>query len=331
MFTIQKFLVITLLLSSIMIFHTSSAQATSCIHILTEEEEYAQATVVFEGVLIDREHLPSDDSAVQSSIPPYRRYTFRITKLLKGTAGETLNVQSRLFLELGDTYRVYADGPKENLTVHSDCSTGARPVRRTVHVYAKSPNTILLYPKSTGQAQRVLYDFVDKANNATWCSYNPTDGYVFKSFETGGEGGAAQYRYNELMENNQFFPKVLHTHPIWKPFGSMIGRYRIYESPLTILAGDKFEALVGFGHGAFAGDVIFQAQFQLSDRCDGTGTPTVFETSVRDAYDYQLKKLSMVFPESANGKQLCFVDLAVHAGESSGQDWAYWIRAEILR
>ncbi len=137
--------------------------------------------------------------------------------------------------------------------------------------------------------------------------------------------GFACYRTNITLEDNNIYDKVLETHPEWVDNGYISGSY--YELFNTyaykVKAGEHFYARCGFIKNASAGKV----KYSVMIRCEGGPNTWIFE-GVK-TYDGTVKVINVDLTPYA-GKKADFI-LQVSAESSSGQDWAVWEQARIIR
>jgi len=167
-----------------------------------------------------------------------------------------------------------------------------------------------------GGGPTVAYDFIEQAMSATWQNgVNTNLGFGIEQ-----EDGFARYHTNQMLDDGNIYPKVLETHPQWVNNGSIRGTY----PTMTVPAGAKFTAKVGFLDGATATDGVL---FRLTWRESGSpitvslGGKSVTYGGALDSFEVDLSPYA--------GKTGQF-GLKVEAGPSSGQDWAAWAEAQII-
>ena len=179
---------------------------------------------------------------------------------------------------------------------------------------------------TTPATTTTVYDFVAQASGPA-SSVGWTSGAGSLSF--GGAlddaSGFACYRTGVTLEDNNVYTKVLQTHPQWVDNGYISGAYfELYNTyAYKVLSGDRFYAKVGFIKGASAGKV----KYSVMIRCEGGPNTWIYE-SVKP-YDGTLKTINVDLSPYA-GKKADFI-LQVSAEGSSGQDWAVWEQAKIIR
>jgi hypothetical protein len=129
------------------------------------------------------------------------------------------------------------------------------------------------------------------------------------------------YKYNVKMEDGNSYARVLETHPQWVYEGSIFGWY----GPLTIPAGSKFIAKVGFLDGAQGTDGV---EFRLAFRESTTLKETML-VDVPAKYDGKLTDIDTSLDAIA-GKTGQILLVVVAAG-SPNSDWATWTEAKIVK
>jgi len=174
--------------------------------------------------------------------------------------------------------------------------------------------------KSVSVTAEVLVDFVAKANLADWQTGSPATDISFGG-STGDANGFACYRTSVKLEDGDTYSKVLETHPKWVGSGWIDGFY----PEMTVPLGAWFVADVGFINGATSSDgVTFRVWFWQ----DGSDIPSVLD-DVDAEYDGDMDSLEIDLASivSRTGR----IGLQVLAGSSSGQDWAVWATARMIR
>jgi len=174
--------------------------------------------------------------------------------------------------------------------------------------------------KSVSVTAEVLVDFVNKANLAEWKTGSPETDIDFGG-ATNDPDGFACYRTSVKLEDGDTYSKVLETHPKWVSSGWIDGFY----PELTVPLGAWFVADVGFLNGATGSDgVTFRVWFWQ----EGSDIPNVLD-DVGAEYDGDLDKLEINLASivGRTGR----IGLQVLAGSSSGQDWAAWASARMIR
>jgi len=174
--------------------------------------------------------------------------------------------------------------------------------------------------KSVSVTAEVLVNFVNSANLAEWKSGSPETDLTFGG-STGDANGFACYRTSVKLEDGDTYSKVLETHPKWVGNGWIDGFY----PDLTVPLGAWFVADVGFINGATGSDgVTFRVWFWQ----DGSDIPNVLD-DVDAEYDGDMDSLEINLASivGRTGR----IGLQVLAGSSSGQDWAVWATARLIR
>ena len=180
--------------------------------------------------------------------------------------------------------------------------------------------------KSVTMAIAVVYDFVTQASSpsvdVSWVS--GSGNLSFPGAQDDPKGFAC-YRTSIALEDNNVYDKVLETHPEWIDNGMISGTYlELYNTyAYKVKAGEHFYARCGFIKGASAGKVRYSVRI----RCEGGPNTVIFE-GVK-AYDGTVKVIDVDLTPYA-GKKADFI-LQVSAEGSSGQDWAVWEQARIIR
>lgn len=163
-------------------------------------------------------------------------------------------------------------------------------------------------------ADSLFYDFIAQASDASWSS-----GAGSLPFPGDDEDsrGFALYRYKCQLEDGSIGAEVLETHPEWESNGWIMGRY----PQLTVPANAELKISVGFISGATGSDgVTFEVQFE-----EGQTIQTILTRGA--SYDGQLDTVTQSLSSLAG--RTGYFRLYVSAGQSSGQDWAVWVEAEI--
>jgi hypothetical protein len=168
----------------------------------------------------------------------------------------------------------------------------------------------------------VKYDFVNNMCSATWTSEagtlpcpganNDNRGFVLSlsnpQLETGAQAGAPALQTHPLWDS----------HSAWTGNGSIQGVY----PAVNIQGGDFFRAQVGCLHGSASCNVNFTLRYD-----DGGGVKTLGQWN--EVYDNSVRTLNIDL-SALNGKSVQFI-LQVDANSNGGQDWALWIRPQIVR
>jgi hypothetical protein len=162
------------------------------------------------------------------------------------------------------------------------------------------------------------FDLYTRAVDASWVG---SAGVVTFGGPDTDANGFAMYRTGSRLEDGTSPAKVLEIHPQFVNNGNMTGLYPAY----TVVAGEHFKAKIGFLAKADGtcgtGNVKFQFNYkeagvlrtlgEWTETCDGT---------LKDV-DVDLSSIA--------GKNVQFA-LAVLANGVSDQDWAVWIRPEVI-
>jgi hypothetical protein len=175
-----------------------------------------------------------------------------------------------------------------------------------------------LSPQKTSsavQAQTTVFDFIDKASQASWRS--GAGALTFPGQED-DERGFALFRQGALLEDGSTASLVLETHPQWVTNGFIAGVY----PARAIAAGSDLYVKVGFLSGAAGSDGV---TFQVKVGQPGMQAATILNLPA--SLDGKLNE-AVVSLAAYAGKTVTF-ELKVLAGQSSGQDWAVWVDARI--
>jgi hypothetical protein len=168
--------------------------------------------------------------------------------------------------------------------------------------------------QTASAAESLFYDFIAQASSATWVS--GAGSLPFPGSDSDSRGFVL-YRDGWQLEDNSTRTRALETHPQWVDGGWIIGKY----PQMTVPAGAELKITVGFLKGATGSDgVIFKVQFE-----EGQTTQTLLTCGA--SYDGKLDTMNKSL-DSLEGRAGRFI-LYVSAGQSSGQDWAAWVEAEI--
>jgi hypothetical protein len=168
-----------------------------------------------------------------------------------------------------------------------------------------------------------VYDFVEKANTASWNGGPPQTGIPWNG-DPGDDRGFVRWVTSGNLESGSAIQgKCLETHPKWVNNGWVAGTYTDLYSSYVVQEGDRFRATVGFLQGASAGNATFKVMIRPS----GGGNQWIAQ--INDTYGNGLKTIDVDLSSYA-GKQADMI-LQVDAGSSSEQDWACWLSAVIYR
>ena len=165
-----------------------------------------------------------------------------------------------------------------------------------------------------------VLDLIEAAPTAKWDNFVVGVVLPFPGNDNDSRGSAT-YKYNVKMEDGNSYARVLETHPHWVDEGSITGWY----GPLTIPAGSKFVAKVGFLDGAQGTDGV---EFRLAFRESSTLKETML-VNVPAKYDGNLTDIDTSLDAIA-GKTGQILLIVVAAG-TSNRDWAAWTEAKIIR
>ena len=203
------------------------------------------------------------------------------------------------------------------------------PLTPQIKVVADANNTVAEVNETNNENQanyaiQITYDFVANANApyTLWKSGAPTTNLSFGG-ATNDPNGFATYRTGIAMQDGTSYAKVLETHPKWIDDGYIYGYYPIAHE---IKPGEHFFAKVGLIQNAISGNV----RFEISYRETGSVGPETLIKFSNDTYNGQVQTIDVTFPSDTFGKTVNFY-LRVRANGSSGQDWAAWVEARIIR
>ncbi len=170
----------------------------------------------------------------------------------------------------------------------------------------------------------VVYDFVEKAPQASWNAGPPNTSLSWNGAESDTRGFARWVTSGKNESGGTIQGKCLETHPRWVADGWIQGTYTdLYNSGYTVQEGDRFRASVGFLQNASAGKVTFRVMLRMSD----SGNQWI--ATVTDGYGDGLKVIEADLSPYAG--QRADVILEVRAGSDADQDWACWYNAVIYR
>jgi hypothetical protein len=171
-------------------------------------------------------------------------------------------------------------------------------------------------------AVTTVYDFLSRAPYAIWQS---GAGVLPFPGALSDNRGFALLRNNQKLEDNQIYAQILETHPQWVDNGFIEGSYTELFNTLnyTIQAGERFYAKIGFDNGANVGNVKFTVYLRPE------GMASVKIVDVLKTYSGDLRTVEVPLGAWV-GKKADFI-LKVDANGSSGQDWAVWAVARIIR
>ena len=163
------------------------------------------------------------------------------------------------------------------------------------------------------------YDFYTRATSATWIS--GAGNLTFGGPDTNADG-FAMYKDGQKVEGGSTASKILETHPQFVNDGVISGRFPAY----TVVTGEHFTAQIGFLLKADGTCGAGDAKFQLNYK-EGGGSVTPLGTWT-ETCDGTLKSIDVDLTPLA-GKNVEFI-LAILANGPSTQDWAIWIRPQIV-
>jgi hypothetical protein len=181
------------------------------------------------------------------------------------------------------------------------------------HVFGYGSSNKAFWVKIVVSSQ-VTYDFVDKADDATWS--NDTHTITFGAGAT-GDGYAALIK-NQKMENGKTYNEALATFPERIDDGVITGLYTNYK----VQNGDHFRSQAGFRTNCQVGQVKFQLSYQ-----EGSTVKLLKEWSKKCngsliSMDYDLSSLK--------GKTVKFI-LGVTTDGSYLHDNVLWIDPRIQK
>ncbi|MBA7584640.1 hypothetical protein ES708_26597 [subsurface metagenome] len=160
-----------------------------------------------------------------------------------------------------------------------------------------------------------LYDLLAEASDAYWTT---GAGHIDFGGPIDDPRGFALYRTDIELEDGNIYSKVLETHPRWINGGWVAGRY---ASNITIPDGARFTAKVGFIKGATSTDGVgFTIRFYYEGTAHTYDPINVTYDGVLDDMNIDL---SLLYGKTG------VIQLLVHTGASSAQDWAVWINPQI--
>jgi len=173
---------------------------------------------------------------------------------------------------------------------------------------------------------KVVYDFIEKADDAKWRTGYPLNDIPFgKNRDEGAEEweGFALYRLDRKLEDASGPGTYIETHPRQLFGGWIMGDYNVdYE----VKPGDYFYAVVGLLEGSDAGAVSFWVYVRLHGETDWD----VLVSGVDDWYDYKLRSIVAQIPPLYFGRKVDF-SLRVSTNGEPLQDNAVWIESKIIR
>jgi hypothetical protein len=162
------------------------------------------------------------------------------------------------------------------------------------------------------------YDLYTRASDASWVG---SAGVVTFGGPDTDTNGFAMYRTGSKVEDGTSPSKLLEIHPQFVNNGQMSGLYPAY----TVVIGEHFKAKIGFLAKADGTCGVGNAKFQLNYKESGV-LKTLGEWT--DTCDGALKEIDVDLSSIA-GKNVQFA-LAVLANGIADQDWAVWIRPEVV-
>lgn len=162
------------------------------------------------------------------------------------------------------------------------------------------------------------FDLYTRAPDASWVG---SAGVVTFGGPDTDVNGFAMFRTGSQVEDRTSPTKVLEIHPQFVNNGSMTGLYPAY----TVVPGEHFKAKIGFLAKADGTCGVGDVKFQLNYKEAGVVKPLGEWTKTCDGI---LKDIDVNLSSLA-GKNVQFA-LAVLANGVADQDWAVWIRPEII-
>jgi hypothetical protein len=205
------------------------------------------------------------------------------------------------------------------LTANNSAGTKTESVTLTVGGFSILPGLQKPHIPPITLNETIL-DLIEAAPTAKWDNFVVGVVLPFPGNDNDNRGFAT-YKYNVKMEDGITYARVLETHPQWVDEGSITGWY----GPLTIAAGSKFVAKVGFLSGAQGTDGV---EFRLAFRESSTLKDTML-VDVPAKYDGKLTDIDTSLDAIA-GKTGQILLIVVAAG-TSNRDWAAWTEAKIIR
>ncbi len=204
------------------------------------------------------------------------------------------------------------------------------PITPHIKVVADATGTVaeadeINNEKSVTMAVAIIYDFVNEASSpSTDVKWSSGAGTLTFGGAIDDPKGFACYRTNVTLEDNNVYDRVLETHPQWVDNGYITGTYMELYNTLgyQVKAGDHFYTKCGFIKNAMAGKVKFRVMIR-----DGSSNIWIAENV--KFYDGTIKEIAVDLTPYT-GKKVDFI-LQVSAEGSSGQDWAVWYQARIIR
>lgn len=162
------------------------------------------------------------------------------------------------------------------------------------------------------------FDLYTRAPDASWVG---SAGVVTFGGPDTDVNGFAMFRTGSQVEDRTTPSKVLEIHPQFVNNGSMTGLYPAY----TVVPGEHFKAKIGFLAKADGTCGVGNVKFQLNYKEAGVVKPLGEWTK---SCDGTLQDIDVNLSSIA-GKNVQFA-LAVLANGVADQDWAVWIRPEII-
>lgn len=162
------------------------------------------------------------------------------------------------------------------------------------------------------------FDLFTRARDASWVG---SAGVITFGGPDTDANGFAMDRTGSRVEDGTSPAKVLEIHPQFVNNGNMTGLYPAY----TVVAGERFKAKIGFLAKADGTCGVGNAKFQLNYKESGV-LRTLGEWT--ETCDGTLKDVDVDLSSIA-GKNVQFA-LAVLANGAADQDWAVWIRPEVI-
>lgn len=178
----------------------------------------------------------------------------------------------------------------------------------------------------------VVFDFIARANEATWGSGTTPINFAKPGHQTvtyGGQvsddAGYANVQDNLKIEDGETSGKILRTDPKNEQDGYIVGRYPIY----TVGLGDRLSGSLGFlpkpNGSCGVGRATFRIYYTLGD---DMGTLKQLD-SWEERCDGEINKINLDL-DTLVGKSVRFY-LAVLASGSPEQDWAVWSSLGVVR
>jgi hypothetical protein len=161
---------------------------------------------------------------------------------------------------------------------------------------------------------------MDKAPEAQWTNTHLQIGFPGNPNDN---SGFVRYVEEAKLEDGHVYPKVLETHPQWRPGGLISGRYANVRIPE---AGSELRAGIGFMEGASGTDgVYFSVRGEFPGYSGNDVRSEYFKTYDKNLITDFSQDLSRF--KGLEGTLIISVDAGP---KSAGQDWAVWIEPKLI-